>query len=82
MTFRIVIGINKQNVEVALSKKNRTKKWFASQIGTVPEYVSQMLIGKRNPSPEMRDRITKIFHGRLTWDDIFTVRRKENDSVR
>lgn len=81
MGIRVVIGLNKGNVEIALAKKNKSKKWLADKLGTHYVYLSQMLSGERNPGPEMREKITMAFHKRLCWDDIFTIRKVIDDTI-
>lgn len=78
---RFVVSINRDNVETALLKKNQPKKWLAERLGMKQAYLTQLLNGKRSVSPTVRYRIGLLFRGRLKWDDIFTIVRKQDGPV-
>lgn len=78
---RLVVSINRENVETALLKKNQPKKWLAEKLGMQQAYLTQLLNGKRSVSPSIRCRIGLLFRGRLKWDDIFVIERKPDGKV-
>ena len=55
-----------------LTYHNLTQKAFAHLVGIDPGYLSQMLSGKRRPSPSMRVRLMKAL-GIERVDDLFVM---------
>jgi transcriptional regulator with XRE-family HTH domain len=53
-----------------LARKNMSQNWFATRIGTSSGYMSQLINGARNPSPEMREKILKVLK-EYQFDDLF-----------
>lgn len=66
------IKLNSINIRIYIGKKNKTNGWFAEQLDVTPQYVSYMLNGQKNPSPQVREKITKVFSGKA-WDDLFKI---------
>ncbi|MCY3504976.1 MAG: helix-turn-helix transcriptional regulator [Acidimicrobiia bacterium] len=55
-----------------LTRHNLTQKAFARLVGIDPGYLSQMLSGKRRPSPSMRVRLMKAL-GIEHVEDLFVM---------
>ena len=55
------VKIKSDAIKRILAEKNHSQNWLANKIGTSSGYMSQMLTGMRNPSPEMREEILKAF---------------------
>ena len=55
-----------------IAKKNISQNGVAKYIGTSNGYFSQMMPGKRNPSPKMRVKILKYLSD-YKFDDIFKL---------
>ena len=55
-----------------LTRHNLTQRAFADLVGIDPGYLSQMLSGKRRPSPSMRVRLMRAL-GIERVDDLFVM---------
>lgn len=55
-----------------IAKKNISQNGVAKYIGTSNGYFSQMMTGKRNPSPKMREKILKYLND-YKFDDLFKL---------
>ncbi len=40
----------------------KTQQWLAEQCGVTKQYISQIINGKRRPSPEVTDKIAEIIN--------------------
>ena len=49
-----------------------SQNWLAQRIGTSSGYMSQLMAGRRHPSPQMRQKILGILQG-YEFDDLFTL---------
>jgi len=61
-------------VELYLAKKNLSQNWLASRLGISSGYMSQLLSGKRNPSPTLRGRMMDYFKDH-DFDQLFEIQR-------
>ncbi len=52
-----------------LAEKNMSQNWLASRVGTTSGYMSQLMTGKRCPSPDMRESI----QGVLRENNFYTI---------
>ena len=53
-----------------LTRKNLSQNWLAKRLGISSGYMSQLLTGKRAPSPQLRARILEHFPDKQ-FDDLF-----------
>ena len=56
-----------------LIRKNKSQNWLAEQLGITSGYMSQIMGGTRNPSPELRERIQELFPDN-DFDELFIVK--------
>jgi transcriptional regulator with XRE-family HTH domain len=66
------VKLKAEAIHRILARKNLSQNWLAQRIGTNSGYMSQMLAGKRNPSPEMRRKILDVLKD-YKFDDLFTL---------
>lgn len=76
--LKIIISVNRENVELALAKKNKSSGWLANRLCIHQTYLTRVLQGLNNPSPKLRAEICKVFRKCLDWDEIFVVRRRDD----
>lgn len=55
-----------------LLRKNLSQNWLAERLGITSGYMSQVLSGSRNPSPQLRQRIMD-WQPELDFDELFEV---------
>ncbi|MEE9443222.1 MAG: helix-turn-helix transcriptional regulator [candidate division Zixibacteria bacterium] len=70
----VKVALKKEAILILLAKRNRSQNWLAYRLGISSGYVSQLLNGKRMPSPDMRDRIMKYFE-HLSFDELFEIQK-------
>jgi transcriptional regulator with XRE-family HTH domain len=61
------IKIKRDAVEIALAKMNKQQRWLADETGIDASYLSRILKGDRNPSPNQRENIQKVLEI-ADWD--------------
>lgn len=66
------VQLNAMTVRRILAKKNQSQNWLAQRVGTSSGYMSQMLAGRRYPSPKMRTKILKVLRG-YEFDELFML---------
>jgi len=59
-------------IENILARKSLSQNGLAVKLGISSGYISQLLNGKRLPSPEMRKKFLTYF-GDLSFDDLFEI---------
>ena len=59
-------------IENILAHKNLSQNGLAGKLGISSGYISQLLNGKRLPSPEMREKFLTYFND-LGFDDLFEI---------
>ncbi len=64
--------------EKLLAKKNKSQNWLALNLRISSGYMSQLMQGSRCPSPELRERILKVF-GDSEFDDIFRIETSDSN---
>ena len=71
------VKLKAELVREVLARKNLSQNWLAQKLETSTGYMSQLMTGIRNPSPEMRDKILElnIFKG-YGFDDLFLLDSK------
>lgn len=78
MRPRVRVYINAEWVRTSLMKMNRDREWLAKQIDTTKQYLWQMLDGMRCPSPQMREKIQKVFKG-VPWETLFVYKKPDRE---
>jgi len=66
------VALKKDNIRKILAQRNISQNWLAFRVGTTSGYISQMITGKRNPSPKMRKKILKVLKG-YEFEDLFKL---------
>jgi len=66
------VALKARTIRRILAKKNLSQNWLALRIRSSSGYVSQMMTGKRNPSPDMRTRILDALKD-YEFDDLFSL---------
>lgn len=64
------VQLKSNNMRRILARKNMSQNWFATCVGTSSGYMSQLINGVRNPSPEMRKKILETLQ-EYQFDDLF-----------
>ncbi len=67
------VKLKAQAIRRILARKNLSQNWLAQRIGTSSDYMSQMMAGRRHPSPQMRGKILDVLPD-CAFDDLFTLR--------
>lgn len=78
----MTVKLQVQAFKRLLAKKNLSQNSFAKRLRVSSGYMSQMLCGERNPSPELRERILKILNdvqrlqgqAEFQFDDLFLIK--------
>ena len=68
------VALRASFISEILARKNLSQNWLAYRVKTTSGYMSQMMTGKRNPSPKMREKILKYLND-YKFDDIFTLKK-------
>lgn len=68
------VALRASAISEILARKNISQNWFAYRVKTTSGYMSQMMTGKRNPSPKMREKILEYLK-EYKFDDIFTLQK-------
>ncbi|MDP3024365.1 MAG: helix-turn-helix transcriptional regulator [candidate division Zixibacteria bacterium] len=68
----VKVKLKKDKIVAHLAKKNLSQNWLANKLEMSSAYISQLLNGKRMPSPEMRKRFLNYFE-HLTFDELFEI---------
>ena len=68
------VKLKNDNILEALARKNKSQNWLAFKMGISSGYMSQLLSGKRQPSPEMREKIQQHFK-EMTFDELFCLNK-------
>ena len=57
-------------LEAALKEKKWTHDDLANKVGSKATYISQIVRGVRNASPELCQKIIEVFAGAVTFNDL------------
>ena len=68
------VRVKAEKIRKILAERNISQNMLAIYIGTTSGYLSQMVTGKRNPSPNMREKILKALRG-YQFNDIFEIKK-------
>ena len=74
----IKVAINQPAVEVAIARRNLSRKMLAYELGVSRYYLGRILSGKIEPSPAIRQRLLDYFKDH-TFDDLFILERNGSD---
>jgi len=66
------VRIRTANIRKILARKNMSQNWLAFRTRTTSGYMSQMITGKRNPSPQMRQKILQVLKD-CEFEDLFKL---------
>lgn len=66
------VQLRSENIRKILARKNKSQNWLANRIMTSSGYMSQLMNGKRFPSPKMREVILEVFADQ-EFDDLFNL---------
>ena len=53
----MIVAIKRSRIIKILAKKNMSQNCFAYRLGVSSGYMSQLMLGSRNPSPKLRQKI-------------------------
>ncbi len=66
------VFLKKQALQMILVKKNKSQNWLAYRMEISSGYISQLMDGKRCPSPKLRERMM-IQLPECNFDDLFEI---------
>ena len=76
-TLPVKARLNAVAVWAMLHRLNMTKNELASRCGLSTGYLSQLLNGKRNPSPATRQRLQEVLGAE--FDELFIVEEADGE---
>ncbi len=68
----VKVSLKSDKVYRYLAEKGLSQNSLAMNLGISSGYISQLLSGKRFPSPHMRNRLLKRFKG-YRYEDLFEI---------
>ena len=71
----MVVAIRKEAIRKILARKNMSQNCFAMRLGVSSGYMSQLMTGVRNPSPDLRIKILeKLKMDESGFDKVFEIK--------
>jgi len=71
----MVVVIKSEAIRKILARKNMSQNWFAKQLDVSSSYMSQLMTGVRNPSPDLRIKILeKLKMDESGFDKVFEIK--------
>ena len=71
----MVVAIKSEAIRKILARKNMSQNWLARQLGVSSGYMSQLMTGVRNPSPDLRIKILeKLKMDESGFDKVFEIK--------
>ena len=71
----MVVAIRSEAIRKILARKNMSQNWLARQLGVSSGYMSQLMTGVRNPSPDLRIKILeRLKMDESGFDKIFEIK--------
>ena len=71
----MVVAIRSEAIRKILARKNMSQNWFAKQLDVSSGYMSQLMTGVRNPSPDLRIKILeRLKMDESGFDRIFEIK--------
>jgi transcriptional regulator with XRE-family HTH domain len=74
----VKVAINQPAVEVAIARRNLSRKALAYEMGVSRYYLGRILNGKIEPSAAIRQRLLDYFKD-YTFDDLFILEGNGGD---
>jgi len=65
--------LKSKEIKKILIRKNKSQNWFAHKLEVSSGYMSQLMDGSRNPSPNLRERIMNRLP-EYKFDDLFEIK--------
>lgn len=72
------VVLNKNHIELAITRRNLSRKLFANELGVSRCYLSRIISGKIEPSAAIRQRLLDYLRD-YTFDDLFTITEDGHD---
>jgi len=66
------VFLKTKEIKKNLIRKNKSQNWLAHRIEVSSGYMSQLMEGTRNPSPQVRARLMKTLKG-SDFDNLFLI---------
>ena len=76
----IIIVLRTIELHKMLARKNMTLAEFAKRLETTQYYLAEMMSHKKNPSPQMRKRITRALGRGAKWDILFEIKERIHET--
>ena len=71
----MVVAIKSEAIRKILARKNMSQNWLARQLGVSSGYMSQLMTGVRNPSPDLRIKILeRLKMDESGFDKVFEIK--------
>jgi hypothetical protein len=67
------VAIKRKEIQKILARKSKSQNWLAYRLKITSGYMSQLMCGTRNPSPELRGKILELLPG-CDFDLIFKIK--------
>lgn len=74
------VQIKADRIREIIARRNMSQNRLAQRLGTTSGYLSQLINGKRYPSPKMRENLLKVLDG-YDFDELFILLDHENQSL-
>ena len=74
----IRVSLNREAFDIALTRHNLSQKRLAEKLHISRSYLSEIVGDRRKPSAAIRERLLGFFK-EYTFDDLFTIERREKD---
>lgn len=74
----IKVALNQPALEIAIARKNLSRKLLANELGVSRYYLGRILNGQIEPSAAIRQRLLDYFKD-CTFDDLFIIERNGHD---
>lgn len=69
--------LRSKEIKKILIRKNKSQNWLAHRLEISSGYMSQLMDGSRNPSPNLRERIMNNLPEQK-FDDLFLIKEAGN----
>ena len=73
----VKVYLDEKKIDDHIAKKNLRLNSLAGMVEISPSYLSQLINGKRCPSPELRQKFLKILQCE-GFDDLFVIKDKDD----
>ena len=76
----VTVKINREVVEIAMVRNNLSQNALARKIGISSGHMSQVMAGRRRPSPQIRRRMLQYLPG-YNFDDLFVIEHGDGNKT-